>query len=270
MVDSLGPSAMLLDPEIESILLAFFMLVSLLLICFLLELVFICLKVDRAVDWSWQFLFIPIWIADGLVLWITFYRIKNNLMNQTPNNNREEEQEELLNTGKYKKRPSHCQYLPLIELVLIIAFQVLIVGYLDNYNIHLPYTVLPYYGYEIVHTFTVGKRGWIIRSAILIQLTCIVIYHNHWSLLFIPIYFLGIFYAIKLWKQYKQATVMADQQLAQQAKLLVLTVSIIYGVSATLFYTVLGLIIVRLEGAISIRLSLILIPVFVVMVIKEV
>ncbi|CAO3677173.1 unnamed protein product [Rhizopus stolonifer] len=257
MVDSVGPSAMLLDPEISSIVLAFFGLISILLVCLIVWLVFVCLKVDGTVNWPWHILFIPIWLADGLVLWITLLRAKH----ATDQKSTDDEEEELLNEGQYKSKKSIRRYFSFVEFCFIILFQVLVVAHLDGSHFDLPLVILPYAGFEIVHSFSVGKSGCVVRIGVLIQLICLL-QHEHWAIIFIPTYFLGVFYAFQLWWRYKQTKIITDQELAQQAKTLVIAAIIIYGLLAVSFYTILGLIIAKLEGVISIKLSLIFIPVF--------
>lgn len=177
----------------------------------------------------------------------------------------EDEGELLLNEGRYKKSIiDRC--LPLVECVLIILFQVLIVLYLDGYPVYLPCILAPYYGFEVTHSLFNGKSGWVTRLVILIQLTCIVLYHKNWVTAFIPTYLLGLFYFLKLWGQYRHFAKMGNQELAQQAKSLVFAATILYCLLATLFYTVLGLIIARLKGIVQIRLIVILIPIFIIMV----
>ncbi|ORE12339.1 hypothetical protein BCV71DRAFT_269298 [Rhizopus microsporus] len=176
----------------------------------------------------------------------------------------ENEEELLLNEGRYKKSIiSRC--IPLIECVLIILFQVLVVLYLDGYPVYLPCILAPYYGFEVIHSLFNGKSGWVTRLVILIQLTCIVFYHKDWVIVFIPTYLLGLFYFLKLWRQYRHFARMGNQELAQQAKSLVFAATILYCLLATLFYTVLGLIIARLKGMVQIRLIVILIPIFIIM-----
>jgi hypothetical protein len=177
----------------------------------------------------------------------------------------EDEEELLLNEGRYKKSlVDRC--IPLVECVLIILFQVLIILYLDGYPVYLPCILAPYYGFEAIHSLLNGKSGWVTRLVILIQLTCIVLYHKNWVIVFIPTYLLGLFYFLKLWGQYRHFSRMGNQELAQQAKSLVFAATILYCLLATLFYTVLGLIIARLKGMVQIRLIVILIPVFIIMV----
>ncbi|CEI90399.1 hypothetical protein RMCBS344292_04725 [Rhizopus microsporus] len=272
MMDTMGPGAILLDPEVEAVILTFFCILSLIFVCIIFWLVFICLKVDSSVRWPWSVVFIPLWIIDGLILWMSLHYFRNsNSMNKHSSHvhddedeGEEDEEELLLNEGRYKKSIiSRC--IPLIECVLIILFQVLVVLYLDGYPVYLPCILAPYYGFEVIHSLFNGKSGWVTRLVILIQLTCIVFYHKDWVIVFIPTYLLGLFYFLKLWRQYRHFARMGNQELAQQAKSLVFAATILYCLLATLFYTVLGLIIARLKGMVQIRLIVILIPIFIIM-----
>ncbi|KAG2215314.1 hypothetical protein INT46_005931 [Mucor plumbeus] len=76
MADTMG-STMFLDPEVEAVVLAFFCLVSIIIVSVLIWLIFICLRVDSTIQWPWSVVFIPLWLVNALILWATVYRIKN-------------------------------------------------------------------------------------------------------------------------------------------------------------------------------------------------
>lgn len=283
MADNMG-GAMFLDPEVEAIVLAFFCLVSVMIVSILVWLVFVCLKVDRSVSWSWAVVFIPLWIVNALALWITFYRLrhydpkKNEEMNQA-NEQEEEEQEateedELLGASKKTTSRQHKinQFIPFINCCLIVSFQIFIVLRLDKVVHWSAVSVfIPFYVYEFLNTIVVGKQGWITRLTWIIQVTFILlqlVYINKsysWAIVFIPLYALGLYFGFKLWRQYKFFSNLNRPE-AQQGKVLIMIASIIYSIIAALLYTVLGLIIRRLDGSIHIKLSLILIPIFILLV----
>jgi hypothetical protein len=290
MADTMGGGAMFLDPEVEAMVLTFFCLVSLLLVCLFIWIIFLCLKVDSVINWSWRIVFIPLWIVDAAVLWATFYRLRNYdpVKNEELNRQAEEqysaeqaEDEEdneegglLGSSSKKTTKLQHLfnQYIPFIQCCLLILFQVLIVLHLDHQMSSTLYMFLPFYAYELINTLKNGKRGLLTRTVLIMQVTLILLQllfianHFSWFIVFIPTYLLGLFYAYKLYKQYKKFSSHAQRQEAQQGKMLVMVASIVYAVLAILFYTVLLLLIRRLNGSSHIKLGLTLIPVFIILV----
>lgn len=282
MADNIG-GAMFLDPEVEAIVLAFFCLVSIMIVAVLVWLVFVCLKVDRSVSWTWSVVFIPLWIVNAMALWITFYRLrhydpkKNEEINRTFDQEEATEVDGLLGGGGKRKQQHRInQFIPFINCCLIVLFQVGVVLRLDN-TIHWSSAIIfiPFYAYELLNSVVIGKKGWITRLVWVIQVTCILLQliyikeEYSWAFVFIPLYCLGIFFGYKLWKQYRFFSSLPTRQEAQQGKLLITITSIIYSVIAALFYTVLGFIVARLDGSSQVRLSLILIPIFILLVNKK-
>lgn len=295
MADTMGGGAMFLDPEVEAMVLAFFCLVSLLLVSILIWIIFLCLKVDSVIHWSWKIVFIPLWIVDAVILWTTFYRMKNydpvkneEMMRQQGNSTEEEEdheeeeeeeneEDELLGNGRKKKKPTKLQHLfdrfiPFVQCCLFISFQVLIVLHLDH---HMKSTVnifLPFYAYELINTLKNGKKSWLTRFVLVLQMSMILFQllfianHFSWFYIFIPTYCLGVFYALKLYRQYKVFAAYPQRQEAHQGQMLIMIASVIYAVFASLFYTVLLLLVRRLDGTSHIGMGLILIPVFIILV----
>lgn len=288
MADTMG-GAMFLDPEVEAMVLAFFCLLSIMLVSILVWFIFICLKVDGSIHWPWSIVFIPLWIVDALILWATFYRMKNYdpVKNDELNNNREDtheddeedggenEEDGLLGSSAKKTTPlqhKFNQFIPFVQCCLILAFQILIVLRLDGQLDTIAWIFAPFYLYEIVSTIKNGKKGWLTRSVIIVQMTCImlqllVIKRGYtWFIVFIPLYCLGVYYALKLYRQYKVFGSYPQRQEAQQGQMVITIASVIYGIFAAVFYTVLGLVIRRLDGSSHVRLALILIPVFMILV----
>ena len=288
-------STMFLDPEVEAVVLAFFCLVSIIIVSVLIWLIFICLRVDSTIQWPWSVVFIPLWLVNALILWATVYRIKNydpakneELNGQFSAQQQQQQQEEeddeadeqdglLGSSQKHISKLQHRinQYVPFVHCCLLSLFQIFIVLRLDHViNWKMIYVFLPFYCYEIVNTLSNGRKGWLSRSITVVQITAILLqltYGNNvsWAVVFIPIYCLGLYYAYKLWKQYKIFASYPQRQEAQQGQMLVMIASLVYGILSVLFYTVLGLIIRRLDGSSHIKMGFILIPVFMILVKKK-
>ncbi|KAK4509402.1 Fatty acyl-CoA elongase/Polyunsaturated fatty acid specific elongation enzyme [Mucor velutinosus] len=287
MADTMG-STMFLDPEVEAIVLAFFCLVSIVIVSVLIWLIFMCLRVDDTIHWPWSVVFIPLWLVNALVLWATMYRMKNydpekneelnGHANQQQQADEDEDGERDEHDGLLGSSPKHIsrlqhainQYVPFIHCCLLTLFQILVVLRLD-YVIKwkMIYVFVPFYVYELVNTLRNGRKGWYSRSIVVVQMTAILLQLTFdkasWAIVFIPVYCLGLYYAYKLWRQYRVFASYPQRQEAQQGQMLVMIASIVYGILAVLFYTVLGLIIRRLDGSSHIKLGLILIPVFIIL-----
>lgn len=289
MAEAMG-STMFLDPEMEAIVLAFFCLASIVVVSVLIWLIFICLRVDATIEWSWSIVFIPLWLVNALILWATIYRMKNYDprkneeirgqfgASQSSTDEEEEEQDGLLGSSRmHMSKLQHRinQYVPFVHCCLLSLFQIFIVLRLDHViEWEMVYVFLPFYAYEIVNTLSNGRKGWLSRGITILQMTAILLQLTYgsslsWAVAFIPIYCLGLYYAYKLWRQYKVFASYPQQQEAQQGQMLVMIASLVYGILAALFYTVLGLIIRRLDGSSHIRLGLILVPVFTILVKKK-
>ncbi|KAI8977245.1 hypothetical protein BDF20DRAFT_873744 [Mycotypha africana] len=218
MVDAMGSSAFYFaDPGIESTLLSFFCLISIILLSLLIWIILLCIKIDRTVHWSWTIVFLPMWLIDSVVLWATIYRIRHynsntsteqqhrwklsdeNDQSMMDNNNTDEDEEEgttLLGSHRRRKQWKlrdkqqmiqrfRNQYLPCVNTCLFIAFQLFIVLQLDTYTRWSPWTLfLPYYVYEllsaILHFFSNAKgTSKRFKLACILQLTCIMLQLTH-------------------------------------------------------------------------------------------
>ncbi|KAL7312462.1 U2-type spliceosomal complex subunit cwc23 [Mucor circinelloides] len=288
MADTMG-STMFLDPEVEAIVLAFFCLVSIVIVSVLIWLVFMCLRVDETIQWPWSVVFIPLWLVNALVLWATMYRMKNydpakneELNGQFNQQQRPADEEDaeaadeedglLGSSQKHISKLQHVinQYVPFVHCCLLTLFQIFIVLRLDHVIMwKMIYVFIPFYGYELLNTLSNGRKGWHSRSIFVVQMTAILLQLTFekvsWAVVFIPVYCSGLYYAYKLWRQYRVFASYPQRQEAQQGQMLVMIASIVYGILAVLFYTVLGLIIRRLDGSSHIKLGLILIPVFIIL-----
>jgi hypothetical protein len=290
MVDTMG-SAMLLDPEVEAMVLAFFCVVSLVIVSLFIWLIFLCLKVDGVVHWKWWVVFIPLWVVDMLMVWASWLQLKNydpkeheSNSNEAQGNEEEgdmdeeeDEEAELLGDSGSSKRKKMSpfqhvmsQYAPFVLCCLAFVFQLFIVLELDGYlKWPIPALFAPYYAYEFINFISVGKSALVSRSVRLLQMTLIMIqlsyWHVSWFIIFIPLYLLGLYYAMKLWGHYKYFKLFPRREEAEQGKLLIKIASVIYCVLAGTFYVLLALIVRRLEGY-AIRLGFVCIPIFIIMV----
>ncbi|OAC98861.1 hypothetical protein MUCCIDRAFT_85410 [Mucor lusitanicus CBS 277.49] len=287
MADTMG-STMFLDPEVEAIVLAFFCLVSIVIVSVLIWLIFMCLRVDGTIQWLWSVVFIPLWVVNALVLWATMYRMKNydpakneelngqfNQQQADEEDGEGDEHDGLLGSSPNRiSKLQHAinQYVPFIHCCLWTLFQVFIVLRLDHViKWKMIHVFIPFYVYELVNTLSNGRKGWHSRSIVIVQMTAILLQLTFddnkvsWAVVFIPVYCSGLYYAYKLWRQYRVFASYPQRQEAQQGQMLVMIASIVYGILAVLFYTVLGLIIRRLDGSSHIKLGLILIPVFIIL-----
>ncbi|KAI8972123.1 hypothetical protein BDB01DRAFT_810956 [Pilobolus umbonatus] len=248
MIDKMG-GAVFLDPEVEAMVLAFFCLLTTLLISFMIWLLLICLRVDSVIDWHWRNVFIPVWIIDILILWASLL------------NHHDPEQDPLL--GQPKSR----SYLMFIQTVWMVVFQVLIVLHLDGQIESTVVVFIPYYGFELIQFGYSSWLSWLIR---VVQMTCILVQLEtmvySWFVVFFPLYLLGVYYGYKIYAQYTVYAQHPESSEAQQGKLFVMIGMVIYSVFASLFYIVLALIIQRLDGTSHLKMGFVFIPLFVLLV----
>ncbi|KAI8885895.1 hypothetical protein K501DRAFT_66019 [Backusella circina FSU 941] len=292
MVDTMG-SAMFLDPEVEAMVLAFFCVVSLVIVSLFIWLIFLCLRVDGVVDWKWWVVFIPLWVVDLLMVWASWLQLKNydpkEQEKQSGSNNaqddheqddddeEEDEEAELLGGGDRSTRNNKMtqwqhilnQYTSFVLCCLAFVFQLFIVLELDHYLAWpIPALFAPYFAYEVINFISIGTSGLVTRTIRLLQVTMIMVqvsyWHTSWFIVFIPLYLLGLYYGMKLYGQYKYVKLFPQREEAEQGKLLIKIASVIYAVLAGTFYVLLALIARRLEGY-AIKMGFVFIPVFIVM-----
>jgi len=86
---------------------------------------------------------------------------------------------------------------------------------------------------------------------------------------FIPLYLVGVKYAIQLILAYRKYDRMVEQrELASQGKTLVTAGMVLFVVVATLAYAMIGLIARKLDGYVTIPMSSVLVPIFVLLAIS--
>jgi len=105
-----------------------------------------------------------------------------------------------------------------------------------------------------------------IIQGVLIALKVDGVFGFSWAAVFAPLYCFGLFLFSLICKQFRRVASLTDDQreLKQQARAFVICEIIIFLVGAAFFYTPLGLLVAKLDGTLGIRLSIILIPVFIV------
>ncbi|KAH8555941.1 hypothetical protein BGW37DRAFT_152866 [Umbelopsis sp. PMI_123] len=189
--------------------------------------------------------------------------------------------------------------LSLVYVILALLFQIFIVVRLDQLVIwsaaiiFIPYFILEVFNFAftlvdffinlkvlrmtaenhnvsvrlILQLFFEGFWWFIIRlvQAILIvlridqQITC------SWGIVFIPLYLIIVKYAIQLGFAYRRFQLIPQQEMAQQGKLTVKLGFLALIIAGILFYALVGLIARRLDGYDYIKMSNVLIPIFIVL-----
>ncbi|KAI9254874.1 hypothetical protein BY458DRAFT_535591 [Sporodiniella umbellata] len=221
----------LFDPQIESIFCTLFittLLFSLLFVFFIL----VALRVDDIVQWPWYQIWIPSWIFHFILL-CTFFRlpVKNETKNQ------------------------RSRYRPLLwtlYLLLIVLFQTLVVLELDSKIKWAAYQLFsPLFLMELIHfillvfssvvgyfalvsmkenklrimNFLFGQFWLTISRMVFIVLVVLridLILQCSWAVIFIPLYLVGLKYAIGLIFQYRIYSNLPQREVAHQGKLTVI------------------------------------------------
>jgi curved DNA-binding protein CbpA len=111
---------------------------------------------------------------------------------------------------------------------------------------------------------------WTLRNvqAVLIAMRIDNIITADWNIVFIPLYLVGVKYAIQLILAYRKYDRMVEQrELASQGKTMVIAGMVLFVVVATLAYAVVGLVARKLNGYVTIPMSSVLVPIFVLLAI---
>ncbi|OBZ83971.1 hypothetical protein A0J61_07980 [Choanephora cucurbitarum] len=246
MMDTVvGP---LFDPDTESLICTWLMGLSLFFALFIVFLVFLTVRIDAIVTWAWSVVWIPVWIMHGMLL--MFHPLR--------------------------------QPMRLVHFFLLLVFQIFIVMRLDQ-QVMWPIRLvcIPYFVFEAV--VCLASLGQIVRdpskripilmfsrlwmpcmrccTVLLISLRADRIITCSWAVVFLPTYLMGLKWAIELVIRYYQFS--RQQQQQQQMMTLVLG-AVIWVVMGLLCYTLIGLIAKRLDGTLSISMSTVFIPLFIV------
>ncbi|KAG0163841.1 hypothetical protein DFQ28_011141 [Apophysomyces sp. BC1034] len=87
-----------------------------------------------------------------------------------------------------------------------------------------------------------------------------------WAVVFIPLYLVGLKYAIQLTLSYRMYSRLPQPEIAQQGKVTVMLGAVAFVVGGTLFYALVGLLARRLDGAVFVQMSHVFVPIFIVLV----
>ncbi|RIB17483.1 hypothetical protein C2G38_2037687 [Gigaspora rosea] len=306
MLDSVA--GFLLDPEIQGPLCMLFTILSILIILIILFFVFLSIRVDGTVSWSYGIVFIPIWIED-IILFLVLIAYANARKDPSEDNDNDDEYEGLYHQDpevREQAREARRKQLKALYrtrnflhnayLVLIILFEAFIVLRADD-KISWSAAIIfaPYFIVEAINLYpnfiefldqlkssrVLDINGnpsiylkfkcffdtfwWFairVSFAILIVLKIDGIIITSWAIIFIPLYLVGIKYGLRilwLWWNLRRTT----EPLQNKGKVDVVVGAISLIVVGTLCYTVVGLLASRLDGNTGIKVSSILIPVFI-------
>ncbi|KAG2179001.1 hypothetical protein INT43_001850 [Umbelopsis isabellina] len=305
----------LFDPEIESMLCTLFMTLATTFALLIIFFVFLSVKIDNYVSWTWAVVWIPLWICSAVAILSFFTHLLRSFKEDDEGKYDEEEEEadyghedetdeERTNRRaarrRQKRRLSQARStLSLVYLFLVLLFQIFIVMRLDDQvswsagTVFVPYFILEIFNFlftlvDFAINFKVismaaenHKLGWkqlaqlvfdsfwwfVIR---LIQAILIVVRIDgattcSWGAIFIPLYLIFFKYAIQLGLAYRKFQYIPQQEIAQQGKTTVKLGFIALLIVSILFYSLVGLIARRLDGLSFVKMSDVLIPVFLVL-----
>ncbi|RUS20427.1 hypothetical protein BC937DRAFT_95265 [Endogone sp. FLAS-F59071] len=105
-----------------------------------------------------------------------------------------------------------------------------------------------------------------VAQAVLLILRLDGIIMCSWAIVFLPLYLIGLKYAIQLLLAYRAFSKIPEYDAAVQGKISVGLGAMAFIILGTLFYTLIGLVAKKLDGNNFVRMSSVLIPVFLVLV----
>uniref|UniRef100_A0A1D1YRR5 DnaJ subfamily B member 6-A n=1 Tax=Anthurium amnicola TaxID=1678845 RepID=A0A1D1YRR5_9ARAE len=302
MMDSVA--GFLFDPDIEGPLCFFFTIISISIILLILFFTFLSIKVDGKVSWSLGVVFIPIWIVDLVVFSVLVAQTKKEPTDDDENDEEfEDDDPEIREQAREKRRQQQRRlhrirsFLAIAYVLLIFTFQILIVLRADRVIIWSAAIVfIPYFIIETINMYpniieyivilgtprVYDNSGnpslklkvkmffetfwWLLIRvvlAVLIVLRIEEVITVSWGIVFLPLYLIGLRYA--LWILWQWLALRKVEPSQNRLKIDVIASAIVFGVVGTLSYTVIGLLASRLDGNDRIKLSSILIPVFIVL-----
>ncbi|RCH81444.1 hypothetical protein CU098_002231, partial [Rhizopus stolonifer] len=262
----MGP---LFDPHIESIFCTLFF-TSLLISFLLVFLILVALRIDHILTWSWRLVWIPAWLFHLLLLY------------------------SLLRFPKKPDEKKTRQLVWILYFLLVLVFQILVVLRLDAQiqwsacELFAPLFFLELVQFALVSLGSVvgclallsmneGKKRigkylfgqyWLLvlrlGLILMIALRTDHILNCSWLIVFIPLYLVGLKYAVQLIVQYRMYSQLPQREVGHQGKVTVLCGIVVFVVLGTFIYVVIGLIGQRLNGLESIRMANIFIPLFII------
>ncbi|CAM0136151.1 unnamed protein product [Umbelopsis sp. WA50703] len=304
----------LFDPEIESMLCTLFMTLATTFALLIIFFVFLSVKIDNYVNWTWAVVWIPLWICSAVAIMSFFTHLLRSFREDDDEKYDDEEEADYGHEDeteaertnrkaarrRQRRRLSQARStLSLVYLFLVLLFQIFIVVRLDNMVswsaevVFVPYFILEVFNFLFTLVdFTINfkvislaaedhKLDWkqilqlvfhsfwwfVIRLvlAILIVLRIDEAITCSWGAVFIPLYLIFFKYAIQLGLAYRKFQYLPQQEIAQQGKTTVKLGFIALVIVSVLFYSLVGLIARRLDGLSYVKMSYVLIPVFIVL-----
>ncbi|KAI8091605.1 hypothetical protein BDF21DRAFT_449022 [Thamnidium elegans] len=282
----------LFNPEIESMLCSLLMSISFLFCLVIIFLVFLTVKIDSFVTWSWAVVWTPAWIINFIV----FYSILRYIVMRSDKQEPEDEHEKD-ETNRLKHHNQQLKkikkLMTLFNFLLCLLFQIFIVIRLDEKVMWSACIVfIPYFIFEATHFFStclktlvgclalssVGENGripqfvfsqyWLNASRfclfLLVALRIDQVIYCSWVIVFIPVYLIGLKWAIELGYRYRVYSRMPQPDVAHQGKVTVLVGVVVFIIVGVLFYALVGLIARRLDDIIYVKMSNVFIPLFIV------
>ncbi|KAF9414473.1 hypothetical protein BGZ94_000374 [Podila epigama] len=303
--------------ELESLLCALFIVFSTLFTLAIIFLSFLAVRVDGKVNWNYYVVFIPLWILDGVLALMIFYQLRRPVDDEDEGDSHDDDAEDGAGGSgsgsgsggggtssdqatrkqqklKEKKRQRlFGSTFALINLLLFVAFQVLIVKKANDYSsISSPAVFAPYFILEGIFLLlamvrlAVGLRAvgaevsalgklrlvfealwWkLVRLALAVLIMLRVDEYIQWSwgVVFIPLYLVGVKYLVQLVAGYRSFSRMQNPEMRQQGQALMVSGAVVFVILGSLSYSLIGLLAAKLDGS-NYAASRVLIPVFIVL-----
>jgi hypothetical protein len=289
----------LFNPEVESMLCSLLMSISLVFSLAILFLVFITVKIDEFVTWSWAVVWAPAWIIN---IGVFYSIIKYSLLTRSENEDDNDKEDEKDDTNEMKRLQQHNRHLRLAKKImflfnfsLFLLFQIFIVIRLDEKVSWTACIVfIPYFIFEGAHflitclktlvgclaltsvdekreiPYFIISQLWFnalrVCLFLLIPLRIDQVIKCSWGIVFIPLYLTGLKWAIELIYKYFTYSRIPQPEAAHQGKVTVLVGLVAFVIIGLLFYTLIGLTVKRLDGIIFVKMSNVFVPLFIVFV----
>lgn len=289
----------LFNPEVESMLCTLLMSVSLLFTLTLIFLVFLTVKIDAYVTWSWAQVWGPAWIINIIIFYsiIRYFistRHDDDDKDESDDNEKNESGIDMERLKKHDKKLRKARkVILLLHFILFLLFQIFIVLRLDEKVSWTACVVfIPYFVFEGIHfivtcfkvlvgllalisikekikipSFIFGQF-WLnalrFTFFLLVALRIDQFIQCSWGIVFIPLYLVGLKCAIQLVYSYYVYSRMPQPEIAHQGKVTVSVGIVAFFIIGLLFYALVGLIAQRLDGVIYVKMSNVFIPLFIV------
>jgi hypothetical protein len=266
-----------MDPEMLARIGSISFMIGLIFVLMIIQLSFICVRVDKTVSWIWAVVFIPVYVVLALLVLGSFL----SLLQRQPVPEPTEEE----------PHPRRSHYGPKLVTFVYISLVAILFGLLPSLiDQTVPYWwwMIPYglvEGFHIVVKMvtlrTVSQNAesvswpmllldaFYVQAIRVVQVVMILAYVNGnlnnitWGVVFIPVYLLPCLTIVKLVVDYKARKAHATPSNPNiWRQFYVQVFSSVFGYF--LLYLTLGLIIAKLQGS-SISLSVAIIPVWIVL-----